>query len=66
MTLKEFVGLDKSGAMFKIVDATKTGYMNTKEYLTYADRNVVNKFCGDKTVVGYEAIGKNKVAVYVV
>lgn len=65
MTLNEFVSLNGSGAMFKVVDATAAGYMNTNKYLAYADRNVVGKLYGKKTVAGYDAIGKNKIAVYI-
>ena len=66
MTVNEFIKAECCGAMFKVVDATKPGYMVSKSYIVWADRNVVTKECGDLTVKGFEATGKNKITIYVV
>lgn len=65
MTVKELVSLEKSGAMFCVVDSTKIGcYSHPMEFLTEADRNVVGRDFGDRTVVGFIPYGK-KVIVYI-
>lgn len=64
MTVSEFVKYEKSGAMFILIDARKTGYMSTEEAMITADRNAVSNIYGDADVVGFEPKGK-KVRLYV-
>ena len=64
MTVSEFVVFEKSGALFRVVDATQPGCRIIREALTEADRNVVSRLYGDATVEGFEPQGK-KVILYV-
>ena len=64
MTVNEFVKFEKSGALFRVVDATQPGCRIIREALTEADRNVVSRMYGDATVEGFEPQGR-KVVLYV-
>ena len=65
MTVKEFVKLDASGMMYKVVSANAVGYMASDKCIIEADRNVVTLRFGDNTLVGYCATGKNKMTIYI-
>lgn len=62
MLVKDFVGM--ADGMFKIVDAKNIGYKTIKKAEIEADKNVVREFYGDWEVVGFEAVGKDKIAIY--
>lgn len=62
MFVKDFV---KMGiGMFRIVDASKVGYRTRMEVEYEADKNAVTSWYGDWSVVGFEAVGKNKTVIY--
>ena len=66
MKLNEFMAMEKSGGLFKLIDATKQGYMNDMcwKVITFADRNVCEEY-GDCDVVGFRPNGKNSIVVYI-
>lgn len=64
MKVKDFLKLEKSGAMFIAIDADKRGYLTNKEVLTEADRNIIKQSYGEAWVVGFEPKGK-KVILYI-
>ena len=64
MKVSEFVKFEKSGAIFRVVDAAQPGCRILREALTEADRNVVASMYGDAVVEGFEPQGK-KVILYV-
>ena len=67
MTVREFVKLNHSGAMFKVKEY-KPGCMAPgvrDDYIVWADRNVVPEVCGDMEVKYYDVDGKNKITIYV-
>lgn len=64
MKVKDFLKLEKSGAMFIAVDADRRGYLTDPEVLIEADRNVIKQSYGDAWVVGFEPKGK-KVTLYI-
>ncbi len=66
MLVKDFLKLEKGGAMIKVFDASKVGYRNTDKYVIHADRNVVVSTLADSEVVGFEPCGKNSIKLYVV
>lgn len=56
------------GGMFKVVDATKTGYKNPsyQSILFEGDRNALRMYgYADKTLVGFNAIGKDRYELFV-
>lgn len=65
MTVNEFVSMEKFGGYFALVDADKQGYMSKPFIITEADRNVVSKFYGELTVIGYAPKSKNSMFIYV-
>lgn len=64
MTVSEFVMFEKSGAIFRVVDAAQPGCRIIREALVEADRNVVRRLYGDATVEGFEPQGR-KVILYI-
>ena len=64
MVVRDFTSNIVDG-MFRIVDANKTSYLFNPSVLYEGDRNVVNQFYGDRTVICYEAIKKNWIALYI-
>lgn len=65
VNVKEFIKGDKGAAMYRVIDATKQGYMTSPVVLIEADRNVVIERYGHAYLEGFAAIGKNKIALYV-
>lgn len=66
MTVRELTQFEKSGSMYRLIDATQRGYMVSPNCLLEADVNVVKRLYGDAEVVGFSAIGKNKLAIYII
>lgn len=64
MKVKDFVSMEKSGAMFRLVDADERGYLTTDKTLYEADRSTVKKLYGEAIVVGFAPKGK-KVTIYI-
>ena len=64
MIVRDFTNNIVDG-MFKLIDANKKGYLSYPHILYEGDRNVVNQFYGDRTVICYEAIKKNWIALYI-
>lgn len=65
MKVNEFVGIEKSGAMFAIVSADEVGYLTSQKIILEADRNVVLNKYGDCEVVGFEPKTKRTMYLYV-
>lgn len=65
MKVKEITKMAGS-TMFRLIDATLPGYMTAPKVLYEADKNAV-RLAGyeDFEVVHIEALGKNKMALYV-
>lgn len=59
MRVSEFVRLATPGTQFKVFDATYAVYS------LYADKDKVEEKFGDMELIGFEAIGENKVVLYV-
>ena len=51
--------------MFRLIDANKTGYLSNPFIMYEGDRNTVNQYYGEKILIGYEAIKKNWIALYI-
>lgn len=64
MKVSEFVKLEKSGALFRVVDATQPACRVLRTALTEADRNVVCSMYGDAKMEGFEPQGK-RVILYI-
>ena len=64
MTVREFVRLEKSGCMFRIVDANKPGYMSRNIEELTADRNVMISYYGNCELVGFEPYSKRIITIY--
>ena len=64
MTVNDIIKIS-GGSMYKVVDATRQGYMTSPVIILVADRNVVGKECGDMEVVAMEAYKKNGLTLYV-
>ena len=65
MKVAELIKMEKAGAMFRVVDATRTGYMVRPQTLLVADRNVVTDLYGDFELAGFEAAKKKEIIIYV-
>ena len=65
MTVKDFIKLEKSGATFRVVDATKVGYMTKPTIIIEAGRSVVADRFGDWELIGFSAERKQIVEIYV-
>lgn len=66
MLVKDFLTMERSGCMFMVVDARKTGYMVCPVVLLAgADRNVVKSAYGTWELVGFEPSGKKTITIYV-
>ena len=65
MTVENFVKLDVSGMMFRLVDANMVGYMTHHYVLIEADKNVVKKEYGRCEVVGFENVSKKIMVLYI-
>lgn len=63
MTVKEFVKLDMGGLIFKVVDATRNGYMVKPYALAEADKNVLKRDYGNYEIVGFDIEGRRRVGV---
>ena len=66
MTVYEFTKLNKCLDMYRLIDATQRGYMTTPNALLEADVNVVRRLYGNSEVVGFAAIGKGKLSVFII
>lgn len=64
MKVADFIKMEKSGALYRVVDADERGYMTTDKCLIEADRSVVKKLYADAEMVGFEPKGK-KVVIYI-
>ena len=64
MTIREFVQLEKSGAIFILIDASKRRYMRLHESVMEADRNVIDKYYGEWKMVGFQPVSKRKMALF--
>lgn len=65
MKAKDFVRLDASGMIFRVVDASKPGYMAKPCVLVEADKNVVTTNYGECEIVGFENASKRTMIIYV-
>lgn len=65
MVVRALLSKDKGNTMYRVIDASKQGYMTSPVTLIEADRNVVGDRYGDNDLVGFTPIGKNKMALYV-
>lgn len=65
MKVSDFIKMEKSGAMYRVVDVSNVGYMNSDKYATEADRNVIRDRFGEETLVGFSAKGKNRIIIYI-
>lgn len=64
--VKDFLAMDLSGCIFKVVDARETGYLVCPVVLLAgADRNVVGSAYGSWELVGFEPSGKKTITIYV-
>lgn len=59
------MSLEKVGAMFRLVDASRVGYMTKPTVIVEADRNGCSKYW-DYPVIGIAPCGKNTITVYVI
>lgn len=66
MKVRDFVKMETSGAMFTLVDASKTGYMTRPDLatVTIAGASVVASRCGEWEVVGFEPKTKRNILLY--
>ena len=65
MIVRNFVKLDVSGMMFRLVDANRVGYMTHPVVILEADKNVVRKEYGEHEVVGFENATKKTMILYI-
>jgi len=65
MKVKDLLSILSYETIFCLVDATKGGYMVAPTYIIEADSGVVRERYGDKIVVGFEAVRKNRINLYV-
>lgn len=65
MTVKDFVKMEKSGAMFHVVDANRIGYLTKQEVEIVCDRNVLYERFAENEVVGFEPKTKRSIYLYV-
>lgn len=59
MKIRDFIKLDKGGVMYRVVDATRSGYMFNQFVLVEGDRNVVLDRFAEHELVGFD-INKGK------
>ena len=64
MTVRELVMYDMD-TMFKLVDASKVGYMSRPNVLIECDKNVARVEYGNMNVMHFEVTGKRKMTLYV-
>ena len=64
MTVNEIIKIS-GGTMFRLVDASKVGYMTYPEVIIEGDRNVVGIRYGKFSVVHMEAHKKNGLTLYI-
>ena len=64
MRVKDFLPLEKSGCLYRIVDASIPGYMTRNIEMMTADRNVMKKFYGEWEVVGFEPYSKKTITLF--
>lgn len=65
MKVNDFLELDKSGAMYDVVDARKTGYVTFPSVLISGDRDVVKKYHGESKLIGFAPKTKRTIIIYV-
>ena len=65
MTVMEFVKLDVSGMLYRLVDANRTGYMSNPCIMIEGDKNVVKTRYGQHEVVGFEGVSKRTMILYI-
>ena len=67
MTVYDFTKYDVGSTMFKLVDATKPGYMTRPDEneLMTGDKNAVRVRYGRMEVLHFEVTGKKKMTLYV-
>ena len=65
MRVKEFTALEKSGCMFRLVDASKQGYMTTNISFYEANRIAIDEYYGDWIVIGFEPRNSKTITLYV-
>lgn len=64
MTLKEFVKYCKGNVCFKLVDASKIGYMTYENPVTEAGASVIAEHYGDWELVGFNTKSKTTLVIY--
>lgn len=65
MTVKDFIALEKAGAMFTVVNANRVGYMTNPQIVDVADCNVIGRDYGEYELVGFEPVTKRNIKLYV-
>lgn len=67
MNVREFLKLEKSGAMVKVIDGDRVGCFNDscQVQLLEADRSTVAERYGDFEVYAFEPYGKRAYKLYV-
>ena len=65
MTVMEFIKLEKSGAMYKVINASLPGYMTSGKVLIEGDINVIKNMYAEKQLEGFSAGGKSKITLYI-
>ena len=68
MTVTEFTRMDNGGVMYKLVDATRRGYLTDPDsamLLNGVDKNVARVRYGNYTLVSFHVTGKNKMTLYI-
>ena len=65
MKVQDFIKLEKTGTLYRVVDASKRGYMSDPEILITADRNVVKDRFGDCDLIGFAPATKKEILLYI-
>ena len=65
MTVSAFIGADKEGYMYRIVDSSKQGYMHDEKGVIEADRNVIIPEYGPDDLDGFRIANKKTIILYV-
>lgn len=65
MKVKEFIAFEKSGALYRVINASKNGYMCSRDCVIEADRNVIIPRYGECTLCGFAPCSKTIIKLYV-
>ena len=65
MKVNDFLKLDKSGCMYRVVVAEGQGWATTKRVEIEADRNIVKRVYGKWELVGFEIATKKALFLFV-